>query len=451
MKAVLISVFFSLVIFYLLVLKDREKAILIIVFMLPIGGDPLINNVIDTGLRLNIVSVLIFVYWFTILMTYKKSEINRIPLKRLSPKIKYIFIFVLWGVFLGIIYLQDGNDYLVRGIKHSPIFQILNNSIFMILIIIFFKILSPFIYDSFFRSKMAKVFIITIFLNLFSSLLYVFGAENFLWGLFKTLGVFEGTDIRINGLYASFGFGVYVTSIVAFSLLYYNRHKLLSISAIVAVIIFSILSGSRQTIVFIVLFVFIFTIILSIKNKMKWSYKLILLIITIGFLVSYETVFSKYYVFDRFTPGVESVRQGEILIATGRDALAVPDVLADISTYPIMGKGLLDLYATKNSSTNLAGHVIWFNIIKKYGIFGLICLLIVFIYPIVKLLAICIETNNTKILREGAILCALMVIVFAQQFWDNFFWFSNTMLLYGFIYFWYFSFINNTKINSVLK
>jgi len=446
MKAILISTFLSIVIFFLLIEKDKKKAILIIVFMLPIAGNPLTNKVINTGLRLDIVSILILVYWFVITFVYKKSQQSRINLNQLSPKIKYLYYFIVWGIFLGVIYLQDGNDHLMRTAMESPLLQVINNSILIILVIIFFKILMPFQYDYYFRSKMAKVFIITIFINLFSSLLYFFKFEGFLWGLFRTQGVFGGTDVRISGLYASFGFGVYVTLIVAFSLLYYRKHKLLSITAIIATVIFSLLSGTRQTIVFIALFIAIVTIIFSLTNRLKLRYMLLIVILVIGFVLSFDSVFSTLHVFERLDPGIETAEQGNILLASGRDIMGIPAVLAELSTYPITGKGLLNLYSTKNSLTNIAGHVIWFNIYKKFGIIGFIYLIIIFVYPIIKLFRVCMITKDKNIFMESSILFALMVIVFAQQFWDNFFWFSNTMLLYGFIYFWYFSFINNNKI-----
>jgi len=69
------------------------------------------------------------------------------------------------------------------------------------------------------------------------------------------------------------------------------------------------------------------------------------------------------------------VRQGEILLASGRGYAATPFVLADLKTYPILGKGSLNLGNTRNSSTNVAGHVVWFNIYQRFGVIGVIYLL----------------------------------------------------------------------------
>ena len=113
------------------------------------------------------------------------------------------------------------------------------------------------------------------------------------------------------------------------------------------------------------------------------------------------------------------------------------------------GKGSLNLGQTKYSYTNIAGHVVWFNIYQKFGIIGVVYLLVILIYPLIKLFKISIKTNDRYVLNESAILFSLMTVVFAQQFFDNFFSFSNTMLLYAFIYFWDFSFINRQKLLNV--
>ena len=246
----------------------------------------------------------------------------------------------------------------------------------------------------------------------------------------------------------SFGMGVYVVLIISFSLLYFNKHKMLSIAAILFAVIYSLISGQRQTVAFIVLFFVLITFIYTSKREISLAHIFPVIFISILFLVLWSSYFSQIVVFERFTPTMAYIQQGEILMASGRNVEGIPFVLDEFKAYPIWGKGLLDLYWTKYSYTNIAGHVIWFNIYKKFGIIGVIYLLTILIYPIVKLFKICTKTKDRDVIKEGAILFSLMVIVFIQQFLDNFFWFSNTMLLYAFIYFWIFSFFNRQKLNA---
>ncbi len=240
--------------------------------------------------------------------------------------------------------------------------------------------------------------------------------------------------------------GVYVVLIISFSLLYYNKHKFLSIAAVSFAFVFCIFSAQRQTIAFMGLFLILVIFIYILKRKLSVYYVLLVIILSIGFVISYNNFISNTVLFQRFAPSMSYIYQGEILMASGRDARGIPYVLDDIKTYPVLGKGLLNLYATKGSLTNVAGHVVWFNIYKKFGIISLIYLITILVYPIIKLFIICLKTKNEYVLKESTILFSLMVIVFTQQFWDNFFWFSNTMLLYGFVYFWIFSFFNRQKL-----
>ncbi len=446
MKSILISTFLLIIVLFLVMENKEKKAVLIIIFMLAFFGSPFENRFIQTGIRIDMSGIIIFFFWVLIRLKNMNSKKYKNNWKKLSPKVTYLYFFLLEGVFLGLIYHQDERETLLRMLIQTPFQQIINNSINIILVIIFLKILVNFQYDDLLRSKMAKIFMITIFINVFSQMLKLLGMENILMGLFRTQGIFDTEEVRNNGLWAGFGMGVYVVLIISFSSLYYKNHKFLSIAAILSAVVFSILTAARQTIVFTGIFFILIILIYVLKRKLSIKYISMIIIIIIGFVISFNRYLSQTTLFQRFTPGIEYLDQGDVLMASGRDANGIPDVLADISTYPFLGKGLLNLYDTKHSRTNIAGHVIWFNIYKKFGIIGVVYLLTILIYPIVKLYKICIKTKDKYVLKEGAILFSLMVIVFAQQFWDNFFWFSNTMLLYAFIYFWVFSFFNRQKL-----
>ena len=441
MKAVLISIFLSIIGLFFLMENQEKKVVLLIIFMLPFSYLPIHNRIIHSGILIETSGLLVFFVWLAMRL---KNKI-KMNWKELSPKVNSLYYFLFVGVVLGFIYYGDGVVPIGAQSIFTPTEQIINNSIFIILVILLLKILVNFQYDDLFRSKMAKIFIITIFVNVFSQMLKILGMENILWGFFSPKGLFEIEDVRNLGLFYSFGLGVYVVLIISFSLFYYNKHKSLSIAAITSTLVFSILTGTRQTIVFITVFFILFIFINLLKNKITPYHALSIIFISIFFYFLVSNLLLNTVIFQRFKPAISNIEDGDLLIASGRDAARIPSVLADLSTYPILGKGLLNLYETKNSRTNIAGHVIWFNIYKKFGIIGLIYLLTILIYPIVKLFKICINTKDEYIFKEGAILFSLMVIVFIQQFWDNFFWFSDTMLLYGFVYFWIFSFFNRCK------
>jgi hypothetical protein len=445
MKVFLLSMTFSLIAFFLVMNNEEKKAILLIIFVIPFFYYPLENSKIHIGININMSGLIIFFVWFAMLIKNKKMNWNK-----LSPKLVYLYYFLFAGIILGLVYSEHGVEYLGGRYINvlSPQKQILNNSVFVILVILFFKILSRFQYDISFLEKAAKIFTFTIFIQVFSQSLKIFGFDNILWSLLSPIGVFNIKDIRNTGLWGGFGFGVYVVLIIAFSLIYYHKHKNLSKICIFFVFIYSILSGQRQSVAFIGLFIVMLILVYTIKRKLSVVHSFLVLTLIVSVIILWEPFLSKTVVFRRFTPAIANINSGLMLEASGRNVAGIPFVIADLENYPITGRGLLDLGLTKYSSTNIAGHVVWFNIYQKFGIAGVLYLLIIIIIPITKLLIISIKTTNSNVYRESSILFSLMVIVFAQQFWDNFFSFSNTMLLYGFIYFWVFSFINRQKIKN---
>jgi hypothetical protein len=446
MKAFYISIFLSLISFFLVINNQEKRAILIMIFMIPFYSFyPIENSIIHTNIHVEISGIIMISIWIAMKLKRRKNN-----WKELSPSINSLYYFLIIGIFLGSIYYNDGVEHLGMSIC-TPSDQIIEASIFIILVILLLKILVNYQYDDVFKAKIAKIFILTIFIQVLSQLLRIFGYEYILWGLFYSRGLFDIIDIRNIGLYTGFGMGVYIVLIISLSVLYFNRHNKISSLAILFAIIYSLLSGQRQTIAFIILFIILLTFIYIVKLKLSMKYFSIIIILIIFISVLWSNYISKSVSIQRFNISFAYINNDEILRASGRDVLGIPSVLADIKTYPIWGKGLLMLGVTKNSNTNIAGHVIWFNIYKKFGIIGLIYLLTIIIYPITKLYKIIMKTNDRYVIKEGAILFSLMVTVFAQQFFDNFFWWSNTMLLYAFIYFWVFSFINRQKLGNKRK
>jgi len=443
MKSLLLSTFFSVVAFYLVMNNDKKRAILIMIFAIPFFYYPLENTQIHYGIRICMCGMIIFSVWLA--MKLKKI---RMDLKKYSPKVISLYYFLFIGIVLGCIYLGDGIEYMGgnREVRMLPSGQIINNSIFIILVILMLKVLVNFQHDSLFRAKIAKAFILTIFVQVFSQTLKILGMEHLLWNLFSPSGIYDIENVRNLGLWGGFGLGVYVVLIISLSLLYINNHKELSVTSILLVVIYSLVTGQRQTIGGIALFVILLIFIYTLRKKISVSYLVAAICILPIFLGFWSSYFSQIVTLRRFAPTIAYIQQGEVLMASGRQVAGLPFVLDDLKTnYPLTGKGLLNLGITKYHYSNIAGHVVWLNIYQKFGIIGVIYLLAILLYPLIKLFKISMKTNDRYVLKEGAILFSLMAVVFAQQFFDNFFSFSNTMLLYAFVYFWIFSFLNRQK------
>ena len=253
MKDLLITLFLSILAFTWVSENKEKDAVLIIVFMLAFFGLPFNNRIIQTGLNVDLSALIIVTVWIAMKLKFRNSNISW---TQLTPRLKTLYYFLFIGTILGFIYINEGGAALNNfySINLTPFEQILNNSINIILVILFLKILVNYQYDSIFLDRMAKVFAFTIFIQVFSQLLMVFGMPNLLWGLFRAKGAFDTDIVRNIGLWTGFGQGVYVVLLIYFSFLYYGRRKKFSVATILAALLYSFLTGSRQTLSFIALF-----------------------------------------------------------------------------------------------------------------------------------------------------------------------------------------------------
>lgn len=446
----MLSLFFAgflFVVFVLLVMLDKEiTALKILLVIMMFSAYPLNNSYFNVGMEIELSILLVFAFMIGRFLRDGSFNSKRTSISKLSRFFPSLYYFLFAGIILGLIYHQVGFHYLegVRTHPLSPYEQITLNSLNIIVVILFLKLLIPYQYNEDILYEISSAFVFSIFIMVCSQFFF-----RELWE--KSFFYFTGIRStpfgnRNFGLWNGFGLGVYTVLVLFFSLIYYNRHKAYSIAAIISTIIFALANGSRQGIVLISIFI-ISAISLHIINGRIQVRKSLLVIIMLGgvVLVGQNFLFRDVTVFERFSLVDKFLNNEEFLRATGRDALGLPYVLDDVSSYPVWGKGSLDLNMTEGSLTNLAGHVIWINIYKKYGFIGMAYLFLIIMLPARKIYLICRRNKNSPYFYEGVLLFSLLAVVFCQQFLDNFFWYSKTMLFYAFIYFWVYSFINRSN------
>lgn len=445
MKEILIPIFLGCLSFYWIFRGKESRVLSIIVFLLAFFGKPLHNIFIKTGLQLDMSGIVIIFVWIAYKLKYLNTQTLRPNWKELSSKIVYIYFFLISGTILGLLYLKDANESLPDFYSYpvSPMQQLLSNILNIVVVIMFLKILVNFKDDAFIKYKMARALSYTIYLHVLSQFLKYFGVSGYLANLFFTQGSFNTQEVRNIGMYSGFGMGVYIVLLISFSIMYFKENKLFSVTTIFATIIFSFFSASRQNLVFGSVFILVFLFVTVFKRKFSLQSGLLILIVILFVGLLFSDISKDFILFRRFDATQGYWEKSEYLEMTGRNVIGITYVLNEIKDYPITGKGLLDLYTTKYSVTNIAGHVVWLNIFKKFGILGVISLFLLLINPIKKLFMISTASTNKKVVIESGVYLALSIIVFLQQFLDNFFWYSNTMLLYAFIFFLIKSFINN--------
>lgn len=445
----MLSLFFAgflFLAFALLVVLDKEiLALKILLVLMMFSAYPLNNSYFNIGMEIELSIILIFAIIAGKLFRDGSFSSRENSISNLSKYFPVLYYFLFAGIILGLIYHQAGLHYLegVRTHPLSPYEQIILNSLNIAVVILFLKILIPYQYNKKILHQFSVAFSSTIFILVISQFFFKGLWENSFFYFTGKLPTIFG--VRNFGLWNGFGLGVYTVLVMFFSLVYFEKHKIFSSLTILFAIIFSLANGSRQIIVLVGIFSAAAICIYLVNGKISIRKGIIslMLIIVVGF-IGKSFLFSDVTVFERFSLVDKYLNNDEFLRATGRDALGLPYVMDDLSNYPVWGKGSLDLNMTKGSLTNLAGHVIWINIYKKYGIIGPVFLFLIIALPAGKIYLICRRNKNSPYFYEGALLFALMAVIFCQQFLDNFFWYSKTMIFYGFIYFWVYSYINRS-------
>jgi hypothetical protein len=442
MKVLLGTIVLSIYLLFL-VLNNRSKtAVKIMIFMIPFTYFPIQSFYPDSRIFIQASGFLVFFVWLG--FTIKKFESAKpIPSwTELSPKLPYLYYFLASGIILGLIYANDVVEY-SNHISVSSFISILSNSTNLLLAIMLLKILSQYQYDVKYLAQLGKLFSFTILIQVTSQLLKILGLENILWNLLRADGIFDVEDVRNVGMFSGFGVGPYLLLVLAFSFMYYKRYKILSIATIMGVFIFATLTGARQNIIFIVLMLINMALFFTWKRSIsKTMFISVMAFILMGSL-TWDSILSKSVVARRFSQASLAAEEGDFFKVMNRSSeVELYYVFEILRESPLLGKGLMNLGVTSDCPFFIVGHVMWYNIYRKFGIIGFVYLLLMIMLPAIKIFIVIRNTEDKAVIKEGTYFLSILIAIFGEQFLGNFFWFTNTIMLYAFIYFLVFSFIN---------
>lgn len=363
-----------------------------------------------------------------------------------------ILIFnLIWGLLFAFIYYEDAENmksymgYMTSQLGLlKPTVQVIYHSSNLLLCILFLKLLKKQFEINRNLKKYAYVFSLTII-------------PMFLTQLFEIVMNYdisargEATtqlDYIYAGLFYGFGFGMYISIIVAFTLFYKFKHyRLILISAL----LYGLFSGERQAILFPIIVLSVFY--LSKKGKVIFKLASILGFVIVLFLLVYFFK-SKFIGIERTMDTYQLTKYYSILELTGRGGGGqIMNFFKDaIFSWPLTGKGSYNWGHFKGIDSLFGSHTLWLNYYQKYGLIGstlFIAPLIYFIFTMAQRFIV----QKDKLLP--GIVLSLLVSFFVQQFLDNPMWFTNTMLLYVFMFSCLFSLIGNeeskTNKNNVSK
>jgi hypothetical protein len=421
---------------FALVISGREKpAIKILVFTIPFYAAPFHDFNVLIGMN----GFLILTIWAGLRL--RESPKFRLKTwRRISRWLSVLYYFLFMGIVLGLLH----GDYSFSPNNIPPLLQIVNFSCYIILVILFIKIMANYVYDFEFQTEMLFVFVATSFLQLFSIGVSVSGYAH----LFPRFLVGEPTvflDPTINQFTQRFAgllgdyelIADYALMVMGFSIVLwaYGRNKIVLLSAIISALIIGVASGTRSFIVILVIFMVMVVFVRSyVAGSFAKSAKVITgmsaAVVVLG-VVAYQLL-QNSLIAERLKVAIYLFQMTDNLQqASNRNLLSdVPIILKQAG---ILGNGSLSLDVINGNM--MVSHNVFLAVFAKFGLAGLVAAVLLFFNSFVKLL----KVIRGKIYRHldrsvAGIFFSLLGALFFEEMKISAVRYLSSMLMYSFFF-----------------
>ncbi|MGE5402745.1 MAG: O-antigen ligase family protein [Ignavibacteriales bacterium] len=398
-----------------IILNKEKYGLYILTFCIPFAALPFKENGVLIGMN----GIIIVVYWIT--LKFKYNIVLKVGLNNwlgISKKLLWLYYLLIMGFILGISHesYEVFNSPLLESF--NPQEEILNFSAFIIIVILYLKIMVNYAGDSELQDKLLYIFTLTPFLHFIAYIFSIVGLANLLPAFMSTVGgnYSYGTIYRFWGLLGDYELIVdYAMVSIASSLILIikGKHKVISLASIIVSIFCGLLSGTRSFLIIVPLFILVYIIGVlkdtnTVKNILKATASFsILLVILIFIQQNYLPTFT---IFERLENTRYLVSSGNWAEASNRPFWdAIPDI---INESMLLGNGSLAINLINKNE--MVSHNIILSSYARYGIIGIILTLYIFMISFKKLLAIFrrISGKNRKVVL---VWIALLVSLFAQE------------------------------------
>ena len=417
-------------------LWKKEYGLQVIIFTIPISSTYVPLSGYWQSFPISLTGILV-VFFYILTFSRRNFKWHNSYFKCLF----YILLFnLVWGMIFTFFYSDDvvrlsnywGDTQTQLGLL-KPAFQVIYHSSNLVICILFLNILRKYFQVQKNIENAAYVFSLSIFLMFSTQLLEIFGI--------REIRPVYPDDPSYMGLFSMFGFGIYIAMVIAFSLLFkFSHYRIIIITAF----LYGLFSCERQAIILPVTVLFIY-FLLSSGNILK-KVTLILIFGTSLYFLLY--VFkTEFHGVVKLWDAINMSKETSLLEATDRgiNDFILKKLQQAVIEWPITGKGLYNWGYFIGIDTEFANHVIWINYYQKFGLFGILIFITAIFYFTFVLIKFYILRKNDRNLVIGL---GLMIAFIGQQFLDNFFWFTNTMLLYIFMFSFIFSVMHKNKTDS---
>ena len=357
----------------------------------------------------------------------------------ISSKIIWLYYFLLVGIILGLLNLSygyDGNSFA------SPLSQIFNYSLYILTVILFIKILIQFRFDFEFHYQLMLVFSLSVLMHLIANVLPAIGYSNSLpsflvgnseitqdlptsTGIFRFVGLLGDYELIVDYCLIVIGFSV---------ILYFRKHRIVSIICIIASLLVAIMSGTRSSIIGLVIFTLTYFLTYTLKNfKLMKIFRIISVctIILFCFIFAYSQWLHNFKIFNRLEQAYLLYQEtGSLQVAANRDLSdSIPIIIKNTS---FLGNGSLFLNTIGGDS--MVSHNLLFAIYAKYGLPGLLLILYLF-YSSFRILIRNIKFAKLEFLqKEFIVILSIVMALFFQQMKVSALRFLPSLLIYTFLF-----------------
>ncbi|MFV8341104.1 hypothetical protein [Flavobacterium sp. XS2P39] len=384
---------------------------MLIVFLSSFVANPLASF----GIHIGISGILIWVVFFLDQFKVGKKRLSMIP-----RKVYFVIIGIaIYGLILGLLNLDDTK---LSPDRESNIVQIINVTLYLLTVAAFIKISEPVFFNPAKRFLLLKAFVFSVFFHLFTVLITNYGYANlipdFLIGSATIMD--EGdkglTDIVRNaGLIGDYELIVDYSIIVIFAslmLILHSENKILGVSGIISSIVIGSFSGTRSffvVLVIVLLLIFFFNL-LFIRNKFK-AIKMIGVLLFLFFGL-YYFILKDLVVFERLLFAIDLYNSGASIEETSnRNVLSyLPEF---INSTPFIGNGSFFFFYLYKES--LVSHNIFLALYTKYGIIGIMPLLMLLIYLFSRLVKFVLNSKNDAQKTEIILFISFLIGLLFQE------------------------------------
>jgi hypothetical protein len=424
----------------------RENIIFLTILLVPIGT-LFDSSIIPIGLT----GILIWSIWFSIIIKRNNIGMKVINWKEISPKLLWLYLFIFLGLIIGLINVNSLDTYT----KESQFTQVFRLTMNILTIVFFIKILVNYRTDITFQKKIKYIFTLSIFIHLIPIIAEKIGILNRLVAISYT--TFEDSLIhievsRFSGLFFDYELIIdYCLIIIGLSLsniLQNQRKKFISFLTILIALFIGLKSGTRSFLIILPIFFISFymlSLLFSIYRRKFTVFFLTLLGLVYFFVIKFS---SQIIIFERLFEAKKIYSStGNLNEASNRNfGKSIISILENVT--PI-GNGSLAFNQIKGDE--MVCHNLLMHTYARYGIPGLLLLLILFLKSTVSILKN-ITKSKSKIQKlEGIILASLLISLFIQEMKISAIRYQHSMLIYVFLFmqvYYYLYQFKNKKLNG---